>query len=873
MKLKVSQCGGAGPFVVIVVADPSPQYTDEETAHGTDRVNKNMFNAKRVYRRWSGEGGFRVHGTYSAIEAEHDVRVLLGVRPYALAAERLLVGSDSSAEELSDSPEEEKVVADAQQSKRRQRANNNGNHYYSSGMRGGVRGLAGRFLAEMAEGVNADDGSGSSFRTRRGTIAFPSSASYFNAFHQQSPASVVAAGDSENDEAASLPPQAKGNKHSKKKKKEGDKKAKGGEGPSSIKEAKGGALAVADGLLLYSARRPSAKEKEQRQGEAGNAADASALGLSVELMRWPSCNALWFALSAAASTVTQATDASITPLLRVPPFASDTSSSSRPPAPAMTLAFATNAGSAISSSSSSSFPSHVVFDWRAEDRRRLLRNGAGMAGEGGGLSPSSSSFYMSASVVHGDEEGNSAGKKSAGVATMAAADCAAYTSYYYLPRHRQGQHSARSSSSKSVAGVSVLRPIFVTATATTGINSEKKNGGGGFSSAAVDFFDGGALRECLDEERSVLAGGGDALLVGDTPKSRGSKGSDAEGVRLRAAAFSMPSTMKPNAPAQAAKGVRGVAWLASLEIRAPSSSEHQQQHQPSASATVKDMLAAVHTVVSATYGTVLMPHVRAAVLRGASEPSEETDPSLSAVVLTYALHLEALASGVAASSPKTLTAVRKLLLQASAKRGEEGGVSYLPERMRLLSRVASSRCNEARVDALLAPRFSPSALLATAAEGGGLFPAETAEELKSAFPRFFSDAAASSDSLSATALIAGDRSALQSRLEEELKRVVTAEGVNTPPKKKGFDNKRGSYQQGEALPSFEGGDSVPSPLLPPFLDRPDLFLLDEGGSDGGAEPNESSNGILCAAGRGVAVMTVVAIEGIGRVFMDVCVRL
>jgi hypothetical protein len=76
MPLKVTQCG-MGPFIAAVVLDPDPAYKAEHTAHGLDTVNHNMNDAKKEYRKWSG-GGFKVHGTFSGLEAQHDIPFLFG---------------------------------------------------------------------------------------------------------------------------------------------------------------------------------------------------------------------------------------------------------------------------------------------------------------------------------------------------------------------------------------------------------------------------------------------------------------------------------------------------------------------------------------------------------------------------------------------------------------------------------------------------------------------------------------------------------------------------------------------------------------------------------------------------------------------------
>jgi hypothetical protein len=73
---KEKHCG-TGPFLVIVVRDPSPSYAPRRTPVGV--VNAKMFDAKRRYRAWTG-GGHRVHCTLNQREADRDLFLLLGRR-------------------------------------------------------------------------------------------------------------------------------------------------------------------------------------------------------------------------------------------------------------------------------------------------------------------------------------------------------------------------------------------------------------------------------------------------------------------------------------------------------------------------------------------------------------------------------------------------------------------------------------------------------------------------------------------------------------------------------------------------------------------------------------------------------------------------
>jgi hypothetical protein len=69
---------GTAPFTVVVAVDERPRYGLRRTSRGFRRVNVHAASAKRRYRRGSG-GGFKVHGSLDAAEAERDLRLLLGV--------------------------------------------------------------------------------------------------------------------------------------------------------------------------------------------------------------------------------------------------------------------------------------------------------------------------------------------------------------------------------------------------------------------------------------------------------------------------------------------------------------------------------------------------------------------------------------------------------------------------------------------------------------------------------------------------------------------------------------------------------------------------------------------------------------------------
>lgn len=68
---------GTGPFLAAIVADESPEYAPRKTSKGTKEVNVRTFDAKMLYRSWTG-GGHRIHATNSVAEAQRDLTLLLG---------------------------------------------------------------------------------------------------------------------------------------------------------------------------------------------------------------------------------------------------------------------------------------------------------------------------------------------------------------------------------------------------------------------------------------------------------------------------------------------------------------------------------------------------------------------------------------------------------------------------------------------------------------------------------------------------------------------------------------------------------------------------------------------------------------------------
>jgi hypothetical protein len=70
---------GTGPFVVAVVEDRRPRYRPRRTGRGWALVNASVIDARTRYREWTG-GGYRVHASETAAEAERDLVLLFGRR-------------------------------------------------------------------------------------------------------------------------------------------------------------------------------------------------------------------------------------------------------------------------------------------------------------------------------------------------------------------------------------------------------------------------------------------------------------------------------------------------------------------------------------------------------------------------------------------------------------------------------------------------------------------------------------------------------------------------------------------------------------------------------------------------------------------------
>ena len=74
---KERHCGNDA-FSCIIVRDNNPRYKSRKTSKGDRVVNINLFDAKQLYRSWTG-GGHKIHATDNVQEAKFQIMLLLGI--------------------------------------------------------------------------------------------------------------------------------------------------------------------------------------------------------------------------------------------------------------------------------------------------------------------------------------------------------------------------------------------------------------------------------------------------------------------------------------------------------------------------------------------------------------------------------------------------------------------------------------------------------------------------------------------------------------------------------------------------------------------------------------------------------------------------
>lgn len=74
---KTEMCG-TGPFLLIIVSDPSPKFGKRRTSKGMELVNLNLFENKLIYRKITGKA-FAIHSSITEQETNDDLTMLLGI--------------------------------------------------------------------------------------------------------------------------------------------------------------------------------------------------------------------------------------------------------------------------------------------------------------------------------------------------------------------------------------------------------------------------------------------------------------------------------------------------------------------------------------------------------------------------------------------------------------------------------------------------------------------------------------------------------------------------------------------------------------------------------------------------------------------------
>jgi len=79
---KEQHCG-TDTFLSVLIRDGNPKYELRQTSKGIKPVNTNMFDAKQLYRDWTG-GGHKIHGSDNATEARCNIYLLYGLKYHEL---------------------------------------------------------------------------------------------------------------------------------------------------------------------------------------------------------------------------------------------------------------------------------------------------------------------------------------------------------------------------------------------------------------------------------------------------------------------------------------------------------------------------------------------------------------------------------------------------------------------------------------------------------------------------------------------------------------------------------------------------------------------------------------------------------------------
>lgn len=73
---KTADCG-IGPFLLILITDLKPKFGKRRTSNGMERVNVNLYDNKKIYRKLTGLG-YAIHSSVTCKETNDDLTLLLG---------------------------------------------------------------------------------------------------------------------------------------------------------------------------------------------------------------------------------------------------------------------------------------------------------------------------------------------------------------------------------------------------------------------------------------------------------------------------------------------------------------------------------------------------------------------------------------------------------------------------------------------------------------------------------------------------------------------------------------------------------------------------------------------------------------------------
>lgn len=90
---------GVKKFLVVVIKDHNPSFSERKTYNGNELVNNNLYDKKWLYRKWTA-GNFRIHSSQTEEETKHDLTILLSnnyafdlqnIKPESLISKQTLV--------------------------------------------------------------------------------------------------------------------------------------------------------------------------------------------------------------------------------------------------------------------------------------------------------------------------------------------------------------------------------------------------------------------------------------------------------------------------------------------------------------------------------------------------------------------------------------------------------------------------------------------------------------------------------------------------------------------------------------------------------------------------------------------------------------